>query len=205
MSRSGFLLSCFLLPFTVLAQEPGLFKRSPPVSAKPQAPKAKKYANKPIPKPLFRTQFEQARGLSKYEIQTLHIQRVACARRIYSPTGWALNGEADLKVVGIVNDLFQIDFPSRVYLGDFNPYQNGVLEVQTEPFRQVMNFNQWQGDRTFRLQKTVTVTFADESRSPVTVPATDEVRVISETSPPTLIVRETIHTEKNFVLYFICR
>lgn len=195
----------FIFVRSSLAEEPGHFE----VETAP-APR-----ESPSPSPLTNlrrdrrsqlgTEFAKASGLKADQALTLDVQRISCNRRIFSPSGLSLEGEADLKVAHTVADLFEIEFPSYLFFGDHNPYHNGIDNIETVPGRQLVNMHDWQDGESLRVSKNVVLVFADDKTAPQTVPAVDEFRVIGETYPPTLIVRETIFAEKNFAIYWICQ
>jgi hypothetical protein len=150
-------------------------------------------------------EFNRAKGLTDLDARGLQYNRVSCERKIYSPSGWTLEGDADLKVVEAVTGLYEMEFPSHLFLRDFNPYQNGYVTIETVPSRQLINLKQWKNGQSLKLFKTVRLTKGRDEDDAGTAYVSDEFKVIAETYPATFIVKETIFTSQKFSLYFFCR
>jgi hypothetical protein len=179
--------------------EPGVFKS-------PYTQMPNRAAKKAVQRPALRQEFDNARGLSVDEAQSLYIQAVACGRHVYTPSGLALNGDGTLKVTKVTPGLYEVEFPSHLFFGETNPYgATHVLEVETDSPRKLVNLQNWKEGASLQIAKTATVTFFEESRATKTVLATDEFRVIPETYPKTFVVRETIYADKKIAVYYICQ
>lgn len=207
------LAALFLLgAASVFAEEPGYFKLDPPSEVKPAWPKAPTMHFDPrgpekMPAPLLAEKFARARGLKAYEVQTLHYNRVACQRRIFSQSGLSIEGDADLKSTSVGDDLAEIEFPAYINMNSFNsvnPFGNGVISLETMTGRRLVKTHPWLGEKPLVLNKKVTVTFDDE-RKPVHTDAVTEVRVTEEGYPSTFVIKETILLPNKFSLYFICQ
>ncbi|MGZ3723258.1 MAG: hypothetical protein ACXVA9_10025 [Bdellovibrionales bacterium] len=217
---SQFLFAVMIWPLAVFAQEPGYLTNDSPLPAAPRveksAPEQTTPPVRPTPsqaprksnQPLLTDQFAHARGLKTYEIQTIHYNRIACDRRIFSPSGQSIEGDGDLKAVNVPPDFIEVEFPSHVGFESFNaenPFQNGVSDLETTTSRQLVNVREWVDGRPLILNKRVRVRYSDDKTPPQTVMAVDEIKVKDGTYPSTYIVRETIQTEPKFNLYFICQ
>ncbi len=157
--------------------------------------------------PLLTEKFKHARGLKAYEVQTLHYNRVACERRIYSQTGKSVEGDADLKATNTGADLAEIEFPAYINMNSFNsvnPFGNGVESLETMTGRRLIKTHPWPAERSLILEKKINVTFADD-RKPVLAEAVTEVRVSEESYPSTYLVKETIKLPEPFSVFYICR
>lgn len=148
----------------------------------------------PVPAP---AEAFKSRGLTSTEVMSLHSQRIACARRLYARDGHSLEGDADLKVTQITQDLMEVEFPAH--------YQIGTSEINTVVLRQLLNVRRWVDGKSLKLTTSVTVNFLDKKEAAQTVPATVEVRVIDGAYPPTFLLKETVMTEKKIEVYFICQ
>ena len=153
----------------------------------------------------MKSEFAKAKGLNESQVKTLHFNRVSCARRIYSPAGWSVEGDADLKVTRITPDLFEAEFPSYLALARFDPYQNGIDRIETGVSRQLVDFGHWHEGRTLKLFKSLMISYVDPNVHSATAYAMDEFKVVGDTYPPTFIVQETVSAQKKFTFYFICQ
>lgn len=168
----------------------------------------------PLPNPpkikshqILTQEFANARGLSDFEMRSMHYNRVACSRRIFTPSGQSVEGDGDIKVTKVGSNFLEVEFPSQItftMFGTTNPYKNGVADVETTTSRQLINLRQWQNGQSLALKKLVTVYPEKEDQIPYQTEATVEVRVIDDSYPRLYIVRETVMTEPKFTYYFIC-
>jgi hypothetical protein len=187
------LVFILLLPISTLAAEPGhLHNENPP----PHTAQAKMD---------LRQAFAKAKGLSENQLKELHYNRIACARRIYSPAGWSVDGDADLKIVEVTSNLFEAEFPSHLNLASFDPYQADLDQIETVTSRQLVNFGGWTDGQSMKLFKTVSLSYMDPNTPKATGYVTDEFKIIEDTYPPTFIVKETISVGKNLIFYFVCQ
>lgn len=162
------------------------------------------YAQEPK---LLAEKFKRARGMKAYEVQTLHYNRVACQRRIFSQSGTSVEGDADLKSTNVGADLAEIEFPAYIHLSSFNsvnPFDNGVESLETMTGRRLVKTHPWPMEKPLTLNKKVTVTFSDE-RKPALVDAIAEVRVTEESYPSTFIIKETVLLPKPFSIFYLCQ
>lgn len=190
-------LLLLILPTAVFATEPGyLHNDSPP-------PKPKKAAVETHMD--MERQFTKAKGLTELQVQALHFNRVACGRKIYSRTGWSVEGDADLKISFVAAELYEAEFPSHLTLAVFDPYQNGFDQIESSVSRQLVNFAHWPAGRTLKLFKSVSLSYMDPNTPKQTAYAADEFKVIENSYPPTFIVKETIYAKKKLYFYFICQ
>ena len=58
-------------------------------------------------------QFARARPLKPSEVRAMHYQRIDCGRRVFASDGRSIEGDANLKVTRITEDLFEVEFPSE--------------------------------------------------------------------------------------------
>jgi|GEM_PF-5174965 len=189
-------LSVLLFSCAIFAQEPGYLKADPPRRSPP-----------PPSGPLLADKFQQARGLKSYEVQTLHYNRVACFRRIFSQSGMSIEGDADLKSTNVGADMAEIEFPAYINMTSFNsvnPFGNGVQSIETMTGRRLVKTHPWPVEAALTLSKKVTVRFED-TRPPQLVDAITEVRVTEGGYPSTYIVKETVLLPQKFSIYFICQ
>lgn len=223
------LLTLFFAPMVLSAQEPGYLRNEdlpkptpkpkpnpakPPLASPPGVktpapePPPAAPAKKAVARTMMSEEFAKARGLSEGDIRGMHYNRVACARRMFSPDGWLINGDADIKVTNVAGDYLEAEMPAQysfVAFGGFNPYMNGVSEVTSALALQLVHVKKWPEGKPLRLKKFVEVRFVDENRQPQIVPAIDEVRMLTNAYPPTYLVRETVFLDKPFSLYFFCQ
>lgn len=219
-----FLFAVALCSITAAAQEPGYLINESPAAPRVESPAPLtpigKSATQPegqgarltrsprTPRqPFLAEQFAHARGLKNYEIQTIHYNRISCDRRIFTASGHSVEGDGDLKAVSVPPDFIEVEFPSHVGFESFqavNPYQNGLLDLETATSRQLVNVREWTDGKSLILNKKVHVRFTADKPSQ-TVPATVEIKVKDGTYPSTYIIRETIEIEPKFNLYFICQ
>jgi len=202
MGFNSFLI--LILSFACHAQEPGHFdietQPPPPAASPPPSDNFLKNNHRAI----LREQFNRAKGLSDSDARNLGIQRISCDRRVYSPTGWSLEGNADVKAVAVTADLYEMEFPSSLYMRDLNPYQNHVMEIEAVASRQLVDLGHWQDGQSLKIFKTVSVSNVDDDAPAKAVFASDEIKVIEESFPPMYIVKEIVLTEKPFSYYFLC-
>jgi hypothetical protein len=189
------------------AQEPGYLRNETPA---PRAPK-------PVPAPrvepdeetaLLTAEFARARGLDRYEVRTLDYMRIACARRVFSPDGWQVQGDADLKVTNVGPDYLAAELPSHfsfVSFGGFNPYGNAMSDVDTVSSVVLLNVRRWRDGQVLKIKKLVNVSSTVDNSPPENVPALDEIKVLDGTYPSMFMVRETIYAKTKFTVYFICQ
>jgi hypothetical protein len=194
----------FVVPAT--AQEPGQIHNG---SALPPETKLPPPRSEPERRGhfLLHDEFLSARGFSSAEIQAvvMSINRMSCLRRVFSPSGLSLNGDGDLMSTQVAGPLHQLEFRTEVYLGDFNPFRNGVDFYQTIAVRRLMNFASWVEGQPLRIAKQVALTYDDVMGTTEAVNALDEVRILGDNYPPTYIVRETIFSRRRFHVYFVCQ
>lgn len=209
------LLFAALISFSAFAEEPGYMKNETPLPAPAQKPAPSKPPEIKIPErraaqpamPLLKEKFTRARGLKAYEVQTLHYNRVACQRRIFSQSGLSVEGDADLKSTNVGADMAEIEFPAYINMSSFNsvnPFNNGVVSIETMTGRRLVKTHPWPNEKALVLNKKVTVTF-DDDRAPVLADAVTDIRVTEESYPSTFVVKETVLLPKPFSIYYICQ
>ena len=202
-----------LVSINVWATEPGyLVNEKPPAPPKvaqakppPQKPSAKPF--EPAPKDSkvsLDTEFKRARGLNAAEAQLLDYQRISCDRRIYTQDGETLDGDADLKVTRVNYDLVEAEFPARIYLAVHNPWQNGLMEIESASPRKLINLRDWQDGQSLKIDKRVSLVPADRSAAPRIARAETEFRIVRDTYPPQFIVRESIAGTPQLTLFYFC-
>lgn len=209
----------FLISISAHADEPGYFrieenKTSPPNTATPSPPPPnkqisdKKSSARNSPALALDLEFARARGLNSYEAQGLTTQRISCDRRLYTSSGQAIEGDADLMATQIDGRFIHAELPSHYSLVAFstvNPYQNGIEEIDSMSSAQLLRIQPWRDGSSLKLKKYLRIRFADDKKSDQVVPAIDEMRVIEGVYPPLFLIRESVLTEKPFHLYLICR
>lgn len=150
--------------------------------------------------------FLNARGLKDFEVQTLHYNRVACARRLFSQSGKSIEGDADIKATSVASDMIEVEFPMYVNFTSFNsvsPFRNEVESLETMTGRRLIKTHPWVGERSLIITKQLKLRY-EKSESQL-VSSTAEVRVMEESYPSTFIIKETVMAAKPFSVYFICQ
>lgn len=199
MTRS---LVAFLIAWPALAEEPGYLRNAKPLVPREAPPKAVQQLQ------TMEREFAAGRGLNDYEVRTLGFQRVSCDRRLFSPDGFQIQGDGDLKVTDMGSDNIMAEFPSHfsfVAYDGFNPYRHGISDVDTVSALQFIKVRPWRNGQPLTIKKWVSVTFADEKRAPQRALAVGEFRVMGGTYPLTFVVRETIFSDPPFTVYYLCR
>jgi hypothetical protein len=207
------IICLFILSRMASADEPGYLINedvqkpieSPPPQKPKHPPQPKKASRPKLKSYSLNDQFARARGPTRDEVELLYTQRISCNHRLYSPSGWALEGDGDLKVTKIAAGNYEIDFPTFFSFNEFNPYKNGLSSVRSESPRKLTNLNGWVDGQALQIGKIVAVTAQDPKVKPQRVPAIDELRVLGESYPPMFLVREVVYLDKRFALYMICQ
>lgn len=194
------LILAFLIGSTASAKEPGYLKNQTP------PPPKKLPLNGPQTPLNLANQFATARGLTESEIKALHYNRVACARRIYSNSGLALEGDADLKVTAVTEHLYEAEFPSFIRLSAFDPNETGIDTIETSFSRQLVSFKNWPEKAPLKLFKSVRLRYEAKGKKDAKAYVMDEFKILEEGYPPKFIVKETVSSDsKRQVFYFICQ
>lgn len=210
MKRKVLLFVLLELSLSSFAEEPGFMKNenlaAPMRPIVPvEVPKPAQAPNTPAARALsLEADFKRARGLDEYEVQTLYFNRIACARHVYTSAGWVIDGDADLKITRVTDRLFEAEFTTYLFLGNFNPFNNGIHAMNSGVSKQLLNFDKWKKGQPLRLYKTIRLDFGKGEEEKV-VSAQDEFRVLSESYPVTFLVKETVLAKSPFSLYFICQ
>lgn len=158
--------------------------------------------------PLLKDVFAHSRGLKTYEVQTLHYNRIACNRRIFSASGLSIEGDGDVKATNVPPDFIEVEFPTHVSFESFgahNNFGNGISDMETVTSRELIMVRDWEDGKSLVFRKHMTLRFTEDAKSPQVVPAVAEMRVKDGTYPSTYIIRETIEGPRRFSLYYICQ
>ncbi|MGE4131296.1 MAG: hypothetical protein AB7F86_06635 [Bdellovibrionales bacterium] len=178
------------------AEEPGYYK----IDSKTYRLPGQATAN-------LRQIFAGARGLHRYEFETLHYNRVACGRRLFTATGESLEGDGDLKATLIPPGFLEIEFPTYLSLGAFgseNPFHNEVGEIETVHGRTLLQLRDWRDGTALSISKQSRLQFISNKPSE-TVKSRVEVRVLDGTYPSTYLVREVVETQPKMEIYLVCQ
>jgi len=184
----------------VMAQEPGhLVNPAPPKNAPPP----KERDNLPV----MTSAFAKARGLKGDEIRNMHYNRVSCSRRMFTASGRSIEGDGDLKVTRMASDFYEIEFPSHItfsMFGAYNPFQNGVADIETATSRQLVNMEKWSDGQSLLLTSLATIYPASDKEDVRDVTVVSEIKTVDGSAPRTYIVRQTFFTEQKFSIYYLC-
>lgn len=158
------------------------------------------------PKKVLADMFAQARGMKAFEVQTLHYNRVACSRRLFTESGASLEGDGDIKATNIGMDLAEVEFPTYIHLSSFNsvsPFDNKVESMETMTGRILIKTHPWKDDLPLKIHKTLNIQFEDGSKK--LVESIAEIRVAEEGYSAGFVIKETVMLPKKFSIYFLCR
>lgn len=119
-----------------------------------------------------------------------------------------MEGDGDLKVTQISSGLYEMEFVMYVNFDSFgaiNPFRNDVATIQSITQRRLFMRDNFTDGQALKLSFPLEIHYNEEGKAPATTEGNFEFRVLDGTYPSTYLARQTVGTDKQFQLFYLCQ
>lgn len=154
--------------------------------------------------PVMEREFTRARGFTEDELRTLLLaRRFDCDQRIYDADGVSINGVGALRIVQLTSDLFDFNFYTLMDWTRLGVATEESNVVAPDSERKILNLSRWKSGRSLKLKRQLIVGYETFMKPENIITIFDEFRILEDTLPKTLIVKETVG-QGGPTAYLIC-